>query len=222
VVTVPRVVPAWVSLVSLYLDECDEPAARIPLPPAYLLASAERQRAYRAGRYCASRALERLGISDVIPELGDGGAPAWPPGIVGSITHSLSLVSAAAAARHQCAGIGIDIEPITSLERAHVLASRTATSPEVLGVMAGVRSDYATAVALILSAKHSLYKCLRPQVGRSFGYLDASIEDAQWSTNRFRARLKAMLSPAWVGGTTVTGQWELAGDFVHTGIAIAC
>ena len=67
-----------------------------------------------------------------------------------------------------------------------------------------MKSDYGTAVALIVAAKHSLYKCLHPQVGRSFGYLDASIEDVQRSTGRFRARLKVMLSPAWVGGTIVS------------------
>jgi len=93
---------------------------------------------------------------------------------------------------------------------------------EVLGVMDGMKSDYATAVALIVAAKHSLYKCLHPQVGRSFGYLDASIEDVQRSTGRFRARLKVMLSPAWVGGTIVTGQYEVVGDFIYTGLAIPC
>ena len=195
VVAVPRVLPAWVSVVSLYLDECDEAAASIPLPPAYLRASAERQRAYRAGRYCASRALEQLGLTGAWPGVNERGAPAWPDGTIGSITHAMSLVSAAAAARRQCAGIGIDIEAIASLERAHVLASRAATSPEVFAVMDSMKADYATAVALIVAAKHSLYKCLHPQVGRLFGYLDASIEDAQWSTNRFRARLKVMLSP---------------------------
>ena len=88
--------------------------------------------------------------------------------------------------------------------------------------MENLQVDYATAVALILAAKHSLYKCLHPQVGRSFSYLDASIENVQGSTARFRARLKVMLSPAWVGGTIVTGQFDIAGDFVHTGIAIPC
>jgi enterobactin synthetase component D len=223
VVTVPRVLPAWVSVVSLYLEDVDDTAMNaIPLPPAWMLAPPERQRAYRAGRYCAGRALDQLGLAGAYPGVTDHGAPAWPPGTIGSITHAMSLVSAAAAARRQCAGIGIDIEAIPPLERAHTLASRTATSPEVFGVMDGMKSDYATAVALLVSAKHSLYKCLHPQVGRSFGYLDASIEDVQPTTGRFRARLKVMLSPSWVGGTIVTGQFDVTGDFIHTGIAIPC
>jgi enterobactin synthetase component D len=210
-------------VVSLYLEDLDDAATSdISLPPAWMMAPPERQRAYRAGRYCASKALEQLGLAGACPGVNDHGAPAWPPGTVGSITHAMSLVSAAAATHRQCVGVGIDIEPIPPLERAHALAARAATSPEVFGVMDGVKSDYATAVTLIVAAKHSLYKSLHPQVGRSFGYLDASIEDVQTTTGRFRARLKVMLSPSWVGGTTVTGQFDVAGDFVHTGIAIAC
>ena len=223
VIAIPRVLPAWVSVVSLYVDDVDDAATKgIDLPPAYLLATPQRQRGFRAGRYCASRALEQLGMPGACPGVTDHGAPAWPPGTVGSITHAMSLVCAAAAPRRQCAGVGIDIEPIASLDKAHALASRAATSPEVFGVMDGMKFDYATAVALIMSAKHSLYKCVYPQVGRSFSYLDASVEDVQRSTNRFRARLKVRLSSGWVGGTTVSGQWDVAGDFVHTGIAIPC
>lgn len=219
--TVPRVLPAWVSQVSLYLHEAETAAAAIPLPPAWQIASAERQRAYRAGRYCAQLALEQLGLPDAIVGVNEDGAPAWPPEAVGSITHALSLVCAAAAPRKRCAGIGIDVEAVVSLERAHSLSSRAAASPEVFSVMDAAKVDYATAVALIISAKHSLYKCLHPQVGRSFGYLDASIEDAQRGTGRFRARLKTTLSPQWVGGTMVTGQFEISGDFIYTGIALA-
>ena len=87
--------------------------------------------------------------------------------------------------------------------------------------MDAAKVDYAIAVMLIVSAKHTLYKALYPQVGRSIAYLDASIDDVQPSPGRFRARLKVSLPPAWVGGTMVTGQYEIAGDFVRTGIAPA-
>ena len=61
VIAVPRVLPAWVSQVSLYLEQIDEATAkRIALPAAWLLAPADRQIAFRAGRYCAMRALEQL------------------------------------------------------------------------------------------------------------------------------------------------------------------
>ena len=219
----PRVLPAWVSQVSLYVDEAETAAAAIPLPPAWQVASPERQRDYRAGRYCAQLALEQLGVSKCIPDVTEHGAPAWPEGTIGSITHTLGLVSAAAAIRRRCLGLGLDVEAIASLDKAHALAVRAATTSEVFSVMDSSKTDYATAVTLIVAAKHSLYKCLHPQIGgRSFAYLDASVDEAQLPAGRFRARLKVTLSPSWTSGTTVTGQVEVAGDFVYAGIALSC
>ena len=222
-ITNPRILPAWVSQVSLYVEEADIAAAAIPLPPAWQIAPPERQRHYRAGRYCAQLALEQLGIPKAVLGLTEHGAPAWPEGTIGSITHTMGLVSAAAAARKRCLGLGLDVESIASLDKAHALAARAATSSEVFAVMDSAKTDYATAVTLIVAAKHSLYKCLHPQIGgRSFSYLDASVDDAQLPAGRFRARLKVTLSPSWTSGTMVTGQVEVSGDFVYAGIALSC
>jgi enterobactin synthetase component D len=223
VIKSPQILPAWVSQVSLYVEETETAAASIPLPPAWQVAPPERQRDFRAGRYCAQLALEELGISKCIPNVTEHGAPAWPEGTVGSITHTLGFVSAAAAIRKRCLGLGLDVEPIASLDKAHTLAARAATTSEVFSVMDSAKTDYATAVTLIVAAKHSLYKCLHPQIGgRSFAYLDASVDEAQLPAGRFRARLKVTLSPSWMSGTTVTGQVEVAGDFVYAGIALSC
>jgi enterobactin synthetase component D len=223
VITGPRILPDWVSQVSLYVNETEDAAAAIPLPPAWQSASPERQRDYRAGRYCAQLALEQLGISRCIPDVTEHGAPLWPAGTVGSISHTHGLVSAAAAVRKRCLGLGLDVESIASLDKAHALAARTATSTEIFGVMDSTKADYATAVTLIVAAKHALYKCLHPQIGgRSFAYLDASVDDAQLPKGRFRARLKVTLSQAWLGGTLVTGQVEKSGDFIYAGIALSC
>ena len=222
-ITGPRILPAWVSQVSLYVAETESAAAQIPLPPAWQLASPERQRDYRAGRYCAQLALEQLGISNCCPSVTEHGSPLWPKGTVGSITHTMGLVCAAAAIRTRCLGLGIDVEAIASLDKAHQLAARAATSTEIFGIMDTAKTDYATAVTLIVAAKHALYKCLHPQIGgRSFSYLDASVDDAELPKGRFRARLKVTLSQAWLGGTLVTGQVEKAGDFIYAGIALSC
>jgi len=219
VIAVPRILPAWACQVSMYLDEVDaSAAAAIPLPWEYMIAPPDRQRAFRAGRHCAQLALDQLGWKRTVPGLRDGGGPDWPVGVTGSITHSMALVCAAAALKYHCNGIGIDIEPITSLEKAHQLASRAAASPEVFAVMDAAHLDYATAVAVIIAAKHSLYKCLQPLTGRSFGYLDASIDDVQAQSGRFHARLKTTLSQRWPAGTTVGGQLEVSGDFIYTSV----
>lgn len=222
-ITSPRVLPAWVSQVSMYVEETEPAASAIPLPPAWMTAPPDRQRDYRAGRHCAQLALAQIGVPKCIPGVSEQGGPAWPAGAVGSITHALGLVSAAVAPRWQCRGIGLDVEPIRSLDKAHALASRAATSSEVFAVMDAAKTDHATAVTVIVAAKHSLYKCLHPQLGgRSFSYLDASIDETELPAGRFRARLKVSVGPSWPGGTLVTGQLEMAGDFIYAGIALAC
>jgi enterobactin synthetase component D len=218
VVSVPRILPAWASQLSFYLDEVHDAAAGISLPPAYRIASPERQRTYRAGRYCAQRALEQLGLSRVGPGVRDSGGPEWPIGVVGSITHATTLVSVAVALHRQVEGIGIDIEPTIPFEKAHRLAPRAAASAEVFGVMNAAHLDYATAIAVIVSAKHSLYKCLQPVTGRSFGYLDLSIDDIGSQSGRFRARLKTALSQQWLAGTVINGQVEVVGNLIYTGV----
>src|SRR5215510_15821231 len=104
------------------VEEIDRAAAAIPLPPARIGASPERQRDYRMGRYCAQRALEQIGVLRFVPGVNDNGGPLWPPGTVGSITHAMGFASAAVAPRARCLGIGLDLEPIGSLEKTHAVA----------------------------------------------------------------------------------------------------
>jgi 4'-phosphopantetheinyl transferase EntD len=73
-------------------------------------ASAGRRRAFAEGRACAREALRQLGVpSGPIPATDDG-APVWPEGIVGSITHKGGYRAAVVARRSSLAGIGIDAE----------------------------------------------------------------------------------------------------------------
>src|SRR5688572_29707947 len=63
---------------------------RIPLPATLHGAVPKRQAEFRAGRYCAMTALTALDARFAGCEVGraDSGAPVWPAGIVGSISHS--------------------------------------------------------------------------------------------------------------------------------------
>jgi 4'-phosphopantetheinyl transferase EntD len=59
-------------------------------------AGIKRQQEFCSGRFCAHQALDRLGYHD-IPLLADQyGAPVWPCGITGSISHSGGIAVAAA------------------------------------------------------------------------------------------------------------------------------
>ena len=57
----------------------------------------KRRREFSAGRTCARQALRELGCADAPIVHNQNGAPLWPPGIVGSITHSNTYAAAVAA-----------------------------------------------------------------------------------------------------------------------------
>ena len=74
-------------------------------------ASERRRREFAEARWCAREALRRLGVAaSAIPATPDG-APVWPDGVVGSITHKGGYRAAVVARRADLAGIGIDAEP---------------------------------------------------------------------------------------------------------------
>jgi 4'-phosphopantetheinyl transferase EntD len=67
---------------------------------------------FSTGRYCATKALEQLGIHDAIIPIGKDREPIWPDGIVGSISHCDSLTGAIVAKKSDHISLGLDIEEI--------------------------------------------------------------------------------------------------------------
>ena len=69
---------------------------------------------FTAGRVCAHLAMARFGVSGAVLRQPDG-APAWPPGLRGSIAHKERLAIAAAGRSESVAGVGIDVEEARAL-----------------------------------------------------------------------------------------------------------
>lgn len=74
--------------------------------------SPQRLTDFSAGRYCATKALEQIGIENAIIPIGEDREPIWPEGIVGSISHCDSLTGAIVAKSSDHISLGIDIEEI--------------------------------------------------------------------------------------------------------------
>lgn len=86
----------------------------------------KRRREFTTARRCARRALARLGLAPGPLPTGPTGAPVWPVGVTGSITHCDGYRAAAAARTADLAGLGIDAElhaprPAFRGRRGHVL-----------------------------------------------------------------------------------------------------
>src|SRR5206468_2745795 len=71
----------------------------------------KRRREFATARGCARSALAALGIEPAPILAGERGAPRWPPGIVGSITHCAGYRAAAVSSARDMITIGLDAEP---------------------------------------------------------------------------------------------------------------
>lgn len=126
-----------------------------------------RQREFAAGRACAHRALRQLGgVAQPLLVASDR-SPAWPEGIVGSISHTEGICGAAVARRDVIAGIGFDVELAIPLPLDVWPAVLTGAERSALMTMDD--SERGLRARLVFSAKEAFYKCHRSAGG---GWLD--------------------------------------------------
>ena len=96
--------------------EMEDNGQPVPLHPQEeeLVAQAapKRRRDFALGRACARAALSDLGQPDAVIGQGENGAPLWPAGVVGSITHTKGYAAALVAKVQQARGLGIDAERV--------------------------------------------------------------------------------------------------------------
>lgn len=136
-------------------------------------AVAKRCNEFGAGRMCARSVLESLGIRECVLTRNSDGSTAWPPGIVGAISHSDSWCGAAVARQSDYSGVGFDIETADRVTRR--IAKRVLTDGEMEWVGRQAEDESRKWFTLIFSAKESIYKCLPPLVGKGAGFRDAEI-----------------------------------------------
>jgi enterobactin synthetase component D len=134
-----------------------------------------RRAGWVGGRLALRAALAAIGVDAAAPILATRrGAPALPPGAVGSVSHKSDLAVALAARTGgvPAATLGIDVEVVRPLRQdiaRHVLTpdERAALPP------AGPARD--AAVLLLFSAKEAIYKALDPWVQRFVSFQEATI-----------------------------------------------
>ena len=226
--TSPAIMPESVVQVSARVDlrsgaplETIVPGIR--LPRCLRTAARARQIEFLAGRACAVQAISRMNGSPcgTVPRMLRNGAPAFPAGTTGSISHAAGFVSAAVASRSAFEAIGIDSEIIAGGRRASRVARRVATRLELQAAMVHALVDRETAVTMLFSAKESLFKALYPRVRRTFDFLDAHAEAiGDGSSGCLRACLRVTLGARARQGATFEGRFEIGDGYVHTGIVI--
>lgn len=163
----------WQSLLPEGVHGCAgfEAPAVDRLSPAELRSIAgvgeHRLREFRVGRSQARLALAVLGIAapDILRRA--DGAPAWPPGVVGSLAHAVHrgrpFAVAAVADKTCCAALGVDVEAPGRIEPRHWASLfLPAELAALLGLPMPSRSR---AASLRWSAKEAAFKACGGRVG---------------------------------------------------------
>jgi 4'-phosphopantetheinyl transferase EntD len=182
-------------------------------------AVASRRIEFSTARWCARQALAKLGLppAPILPGL--RGAPGWPSGVVGSMTHCAGYRAAALAHSREVATIGIDAEPHTALPDGvgDVIASHA--EQRALAELAGAAPEVFWD-KLLFSAKEATYKAWFPLTQRWLGFNDAVIR-INAADGTFTARL--LVPGPVLGGRQLTefsGRWLARDGLVITSIAV--
>jgi 4'-phosphopantetheinyl transferase EntD len=178
---------------------------------AVLRAVPKRQREFATARRVARRLLAELGRPPVaIPRNADR-TPAWPDGLVGSISHCDDLVAVVLAERGAIAGLGVDVEPDQPLDAG--LWPRICTPREIETIVAsrGADAEQGRAARLVFCAKEAFYKSVHPTLQRVLGFHEVEVR-IDWECHRFETRL-AGTRPGLPAGARVDGRFAQRGGF---------
>src|SRR5246127_1168080 len=93
------------------ISEGDECALLPEEAPAFASSVVKVRRASGAARIVARQLLKRLGHPECALPRTSGGAPACPPGVVGSLARDSRVAVAAVGMGRDVGAIGIDVEP---------------------------------------------------------------------------------------------------------------
>ncbi len=128
----------------------------------------KRQEEFATGRWCARKALEKLGKPSGDILIGDEGEPLWPESICGSITHTHKAFCAAGALSSEYLSIGIDIEDIQ--RKISDGASKFIVNNDEFEWLKQAEEKKEEYIKLIFCAKESIFKLFYPIIKRRFSF----------------------------------------------------
>lgn len=142
-----------------------------------------REREFRVGRALAREALAQIGVAGHALLPAETREPAWPPGVVGSISHCGNVCAVAVAESRHFAGLGIDLESIDRIDDS--ITGTVCTADERRQLDAMPASSRQRHLSLLFSAKESIFKALFPLTRQFLEFDDVHLDVAD---DRFTAR----------------------------------
>lgn len=131
-----------------------------------------RRRQFANGRLCARQALTQLGAPPAALLREPSGAPAWPKGVVGSISHSGPDALCMVGPTEDVASIGVDLERVAAVSED---LWDIICTPHEIG-LAKRSACPKSAVTRLFCVKEALYKAQHPIFGEWVDYKDLEID----------------------------------------------
>jgi 4'-phosphopantetheinyl transferase EntD len=176
---------------------------------------------FAAGRLCARRALEALGITGFSLLPAPDRQPLWPVGVTGSITHTAGYAAAVVGRRGVLSSLGIDSEVVAEV---HAELWPGIAAPGELARLRALPEAAGRAYAAVLfAAKEAFYKSQFPLTGEWLLFDDVVVEiaaDRNGESGRFRVLPQRPLAIGREVRAELAGRYRLHGPFVTAGLAL--
>ncbi|SMD19487.1 4'-phosphopantetheinyl transferase family protein [Kibdelosporangium aridum] len=214
---IEKLMPAGVASKEMFSDAAE--STMFPEEAAHVAKAVDkRKREYATVRHCARQAFAELGVPPVPLLTGERGAPQWPSGIVGSMTHCAGYRAAVVARSSDIHTLGIDAEPHAPLPEGVLgVISRDEENGRLAKLTAADNTVHWD--RMLFCAKETVYKAWFPLTRKWLGFEEASITLADDGT--FKAKL--MVPGPVIAGERVdvfNGKWIVGDGLVITAIAI--
>ncbi|MFZ2173607.1 MAG: 4'-phosphopantetheinyl transferase Npt [Rhodococcus sp. (in: high G+C Gram-positive bacteria)] len=225
---IERILPSGVVSAELF----DDPPDLRPMPqeePLIGRAVEKRRREFVTARHCARLAMSKLGVDPAPILRGEKGAPRWPRGVVGSLTHCDGYRGAVLGYSMQVRSVGIDAEPHDTLPDGVLDAVSLESEREWLASTAN-SADWRSGTGhpvhrdrLLFCAKEATYKAWFPLTERWLGFEDAHItlDSSGDGTGTFHSEL--LVSGETLDGPPLAsfdGRWMVSDGLIITAITV--
>ncbi|MCA2215916.1 4'-phosphopantetheinyl transferase family protein [Jidongwangia harbinensis] len=209
---IESILPAGVRAVETRTDPADP--TLFPEEAELVARAVPRRRAeFATVRHLARRGLAELGHPPVPILRGHRGAPVWPDGVVGSMTHCQGYRAVAVAPAGVVGGLGIDAEVHEPLPDGVSRLVASDAERDHLDDLAG-REPAVHWDRLLFCAKECMYKVWSPRTGEWLGFLDAAVS---FTPDDARFTVRLLVPGPW---TEVSGRFRVEDGIVVAAIAV--
>lgn len=175
----------------------------------------KRQKDFTAGRLCAKSALAELGVEHFPILMDSKGAPVWPLGVAGSISHAKACCAAVVSIVQKGESIGLDIEEVSRIKES---VWDYAFGPIEIEWLKDHSEQSQKFASVMFAAKEAFYKAQYPLTHHWLGFKDVVVSVDPGSQGFAVELLKDL--ERWEKGTVFKGRFDFFDIYTAAGVFI--